>query len=103
MKSIRAGLATDSLNALRMLLLPARVGAPANSARRELRRYIRETLTTEHVCSIVDLSRMLGEALIDSHVAHKKALDENATSGGTSTFFTASHPGGYRHFERMLW
>jgi hypothetical protein len=73
----------------------------ANLASRELRNYLRESLKSDHVCSVVDLSRMITDALMESHLASKVQTKASGSSA-TSAFFS-EHSGDYRHFERLLW
>lgn len=102
MKSARAGLAADALNALRMLLMRIPATSSASHSRHELRDYLRETLTTDHVCSVVDLSRMINEALMESHLASKSQKKASGDSAASS-FFSASHSGDFRPYEKLLW
>jgi hypothetical protein len=100
-KSARAGLATDALNILRILIHKTPATTSGSLARRELRNYLRESLTTDHICSVVDLNRMITNALMESQLAskvQKKASDDNAISA-----FFSEHSGDYRHFEKLLW
>lgn len=102
MKSPRAGLASDALTALKMFLSIVPPSSSASHARRELRVYLRDTLTTEHVCSVVDLSRMINEALLESHLA-SKAQKNASRDGATTSFFSASHSNDFRPYEKLLW
>lgn len=103
MKSARAGLATDSLNAMRMMLSHIPATSSASHPRRELREFFRETLSTDHVCSIVDLNQMIIEALVESHVAMKAAQKKPEGDVAASTFFSASQSGNFRPYEKLLW
>lgn len=103
MKSARAGLATDSLNAIRMMLTHIPATSSASHSRRELREFFRETLTTDHICGIVDLNRMINEALMESHVAMKAAQKKPVGDDATSTFFSASQSGNFRPYEKLVW
>lgn len=103
MMSPRATLATDSLNALRMMVSHIPPTSSANRSRRELREFLREALTTEQICSIVDLNRMINEALIESHVAMKAAQETSVSENASSTFFSASPSGSFRPYEKLLW
>ena len=102
MKSARAGLAADALNALCMLLLHVPATSSASHPRRELRGYLRETLTTEHICGVVDLNWMINEALIESHLASKAQKTATGDSAALS-FFSASQSGDFRPYEKILW
>lgn len=101
--SPRATLATDSLNALRMMVSYVPVTSSTTRSRRELRELFRETLTTEQICSVVDLNRMINEALIESHLAMKAAQKTSVGEDASSTFFSASHSGSFRPYEKLLW
>ena len=101
--SPRATLATDSLNALRMMVSHVPVTSSTTRSRRELRELFRETLTTEQICSVVDLNRMINEALIESHLAMKAAQKTSVGEDASSTFFSASHSGSFRPYEKLLW
>lgn len=103
MKAPRAGLATDALNALRMFLAHIPSSSSASHARRELRNYLRETLTTDHICSVVDLNRMVDVALLESHLAWKERKTKESEDDGTQSFFSASHSNDFRPFEKLLW
>jgi hypothetical protein len=72
-----------------------------NLASRELRTYLRESLTTDHVCSVVDVSQMITDALMESHLASK--LEKKASVGSVSSAFFSKHSGDYRHVEILLW
>jgi len=102
MKSARAGLAADALNSLRMLLVQIPVASSASHSRRELRNFLRETITTEHVCGVVGLNQMINDALMESYLASKA---QKAASGDSaaSSFFSASHSGDFRPYEKLLW
>lgn len=102
-KSARAGLATDALNILQMLIHKMPATTSGSLARRELRNYFRESLTTDHICNVVDLNRMITIALSESHLAskvQKKASDDNAI---LAFFHFSDHSGDYRLYEKLLW
>lgn len=103
MKSARAGLATDSLNAMRMMLSHIPATSSTSHSRRELREFFRETLTKYHICGVVDLNRMLNEALIESHIANKATQKTLVGDDPASTFFAASQSGTFRPYEKLLW
>lgn len=72
-----------------------------NLASRELRNYLRESLTTDHICSVVNLNRMITDALMESHLASK--VEKKAAGDSANSAFFSKHSGDYRHFEILLW
>jgi hypothetical protein len=74
----------------------------ASHSRRELRNYLRETLTTEHICNVVDLNGMINEALMESRLA-SEAQKKASADGASAAFFSVAHSNDFRPYERLLW
>lgn len=104
MESTRSGLASDALTTLRLLVEQMPSTSSASTARRDLRDFLRETMSTDHVCGVVELNELIGYVLMDASMEWRMAWPamQKASGEGGSAILDMNF-GDCFHWERQLW
>lgn len=100
MKSTRSGLATDALTTMRLIVEQIPSTSSASTAHRDLRDFLRETMSTDHVCGVVELNELIGYVLMEASTAW---LAKKKAPGESGNAILDTHCGDYFHYERQLW